>query len=70
MDPERIGHSLRRLRTKRRLSVAAAAAGVGIDESYLWRLEAGRRLPSIRLLGRLAAFYRVSPGVLLGERDR
>jgi transcriptional regulator with XRE-family HTH domain len=39
------------------MTLSAAAGRAKVDESYLSRIERGERLPSLRLLARLAEVY-------------
>ena len=48
---------LRAIRQARGLSLAEAARRANLDVSYLWRIEVGDRMPSLRLLARLAEVY-------------
>jgi transcriptional regulator with XRE-family HTH domain len=48
------------------LSVPDCAGRLGIDRTYLWRIEEGRVTPSLDLLERMAAFF----GVTLDELRR
>lgn len=65
MDVRRlIGENVRRLRTNAGLSQEAFAAKVGVEQSYLSGLEAGRRNPTAITLWHIAIALRVKPGVL------
>lgn len=52
-----IGLPLRAVREARGMTLADAAIRAEVDESYLSRIERGQRLPSLRLLARLAEVY-------------
>ncbi len=56
---EEIGAYLKTLRERVGLSVPEAARGAQISPPYLYQLEDGRRLPSAKVLARLAGVYRV-----------
>ncbi len=51
------GTPLRVIREARGLALAEAAKRAHTEVSYLWRIEQGERLPSLRLLARLAEVY-------------
>jgi transcriptional regulator with XRE-family HTH domain len=50
---------IRRLRSERSESLRKAARDLGVDASYLSRVEAGTRTPSSELEGRIQAHYGV-----------
>lgn len=52
-----LGTRLRELRTDAGLSLSGAAARSGVGRGYISDIEAGRRLPSLPALARLAAAY-------------
>jgi transcriptional regulator with XRE-family HTH domain len=54
MDDIPIGALIKASRRHRGLSVAAVAEGAGISTRYLEMIEAGARVPSIEVLGRIA----------------
>ncbi|MFE0762738.1 helix-turn-helix domain-containing protein [Streptomyces smyrnaeus] len=54
-----VGPRLKRLRTRRGLTLAALARATGISKSTLSRLESGRRRPSLELLLPLAQAHQV-----------
>jgi transcriptional regulator with XRE-family HTH domain len=56
---EQVGARLKRLRTQRRMTLAAVAQMTGISKSTLSRLETGRRRPTLELLLALSHAYRV-----------
>jgi transcriptional regulator with XRE-family HTH domain len=56
---EQVGPRLRRLRTRRRLTLTGLAATTGISKSTLSRLETGQRRPTLELLLALSQAYRV-----------
>lgn len=60
MDWNRIvGANVRRLRVKRELTQEQLAHDAEIDVTYLRGIEAGRRNPSINVVGRLASILAV-----------
>lgn len=64
MDWNRIvGANVRRLRVEREFNQEQLAHDADIDVTYLRGIEAGRRNPSIMVLGRLAAALGVNPTV-------
>jgi transcriptional regulator with XRE-family HTH domain len=52
--PRQLGMKLKKVRTARRLSRYALAKRVGISQSYVAKLEAGRSDPTVGMLQRLA----------------
>ncbi|MFG1805106.1 helix-turn-helix domain-containing protein [Streptomyces sp. NPDC049040] len=66
---DEVGPRLRRLRTKRNLTLGALSESTGISKSTLSRLESGQRRPSLELLLPLAAAYRVPLDDLVGAPE-
>ncbi|MBI3699187.1 MAG: helix-turn-helix transcriptional regulator [Afipia sp.] len=65
MDIRRlIGENIRVRRVAARLSQEALAARVGVEQSYLSGLEAGRRNPTAVTLWHVAVALRIKPGTL------
>ncbi|MGJ0237731.1 helix-turn-helix domain-containing protein [Novosphingobium fluoreni] len=65
MDWSRIvGANVRRLRVERELTQEQLAHDANIDVTYLRGIEAGRRNPSIAVVGRVAAVLGCHPGNL------
>ncbi|EQB00233.1 hypothetical protein L288_18520 [Sphingobium quisquiliarum P25] len=60
-----VGANVRRLRGERGFTQEQLAHDAGIDVTYLRGIEAGRRNPSISVLGRIATVLSVRPGDLL-----
>ena len=56
---DQVGTRLRRLRTRRRLTLTGVAQSTGISKSTLSRLETGGRKPTLELLLALSHAYRV-----------
>ncbi len=56
-----VGANVRRLRVERKLTQEQVAHDAGIDVTYLRGIEAGRRNPSVSVLGRLAKVVSVGP---------
>jgi transcriptional regulator with XRE-family HTH domain len=63
--PRRIATRLRQLRKSAGLTRAHLAARVGCHRETIVNIESGRRLPSLRLLVRLARALGVGAGALL-----
>jgi len=55
--------TLKELRQKAKLSIAEAAAGLGITERYLTMLESEKdnRHPSMELIGKMSSLYKTKP---------
>src|SRR3954463_420117 len=64
-----VGPRLKRLRTRRGITLTAVAAQTGISKSTLSRLESGQRKPSLELLLPLAAAYQVPLDELVGAPE-
>jgi transcriptional regulator with XRE-family HTH domain len=65
MDVRRlIGENIRVRRVAAKLSQEALAAKVGVEQSYLSGLEAGRRNPTAVTLWHIATALRIKPGTL------
>lgn len=62
MDWNRIvGANVRRLRVERKLTQEQIAHDAEIDVTYLRGIEAGRRNPSVSVIGRIASALGVTP---------
>jgi transcriptional regulator with XRE-family HTH domain len=61
-----VGPRLRRLRTRRGVTLTALAAETGISKSTLSRLESGQRKPSLELLLPIAAAHHMPLDELVG----
>lgn len=66
---KRIGERVRLFRLNRGLTQVGLADAVGIDETSLRAIEAGRRAPSLDVLARLAEELDVDPGSLLSDEN-
>lgn len=66
---DQVGDRLRDIRSKRGLTLTAAANATGISKSTLSRLENGERRPSLELLLPLALAYRVPLDDLVGAPE-
>ena len=66
-DPiaERISHNVRRLRDKRQLSLETLAHVSGVRRALIAQIEAGRSLPSVKVLSKIAGALKVSIAELL-----
>ncbi|HMM96311.1 helix-turn-helix transcriptional regulator [Phycicoccus sp.] len=60
LDPVAVGHRLRDVRARRRLTLAEVSGDTGISVSTLSRLESGARRATLELLVSLARTYRVT----------
>lgn len=56
---DQVGARLKRVRTRRRMTLTGVAAATGISKSTLSRLETGQRRPTLELLLALSHAYRV-----------
>jgi len=58
------------LRQNAKVSLQTVADAVGVSKAHIWELEKGRTSnPSFDLVRKLAAYYAVTPEILIGERD-
>ena len=64
-----VGPRLKRLRTRRSVTLTALAAQTGISKSTLSRLESGQRKPSLELLLPLAEAFQVRLDELVGAPE-
>jgi transcriptional regulator with XRE-family HTH domain len=64
-----VGANVRRLRVERKLTQEQLAHDAEIDVTYLRGIEAGRRNPSISVLGRLATALVIHPSALLEDES-
>src|SRR5689334_4641274 len=64
-----VGPRLKRLRTRRGVTLTALAAKTGISKSTLSRLESGQRKPSLELLLPLVDAFQVPLDELVGAPD-
>jgi transcriptional regulator with XRE-family HTH domain len=67
--PEQVGPRLKRLRTRRGITLTALAQTTGISKSTLSRLENGQRRPTLELLLVLSQTYRVPLDDLVGAPE-
>lgn len=64
-----VGPRLKRIRTKRGVSMSALAEATGISKSTLSRLETGQRRPSLELLLPIARAHQVPLDELVGAPE-
>lgn len=64
------GKVLRQLREEKGLTQEKLAELAEIDRTYIYRLETGKRSPSIDVVFRLADGLKISPGNLLDKVNR
>lgn len=62
-----VGDKLRELRTKRGRTLRQVGEAIGIDYSYLGRIEKGK-FPSMALLEQLAEYYKIDVSELFGDQ--
>lgn len=60
-EPDSLGSYLARLRIKRGLSMPQLAAKAHVDQSYISRIESGRRSPSFDVTENIAAALKLTP---------
>jgi transcriptional regulator with XRE-family HTH domain len=66
---DQIGTRLKRLRTRRRMTLTSIAEATGISKSTMSRLETGQRRPTLELLLALSHAYRVPLDDLVGAPE-
>jgi transcriptional regulator with XRE-family HTH domain len=64
----RFAASVRRLRSKKKLSQKSLADKVGISVSYVSMLERGQRSPPLETIEKMAKALGTTPAALLGGR--
>jgi transcriptional regulator with XRE-family HTH domain len=64
MEQASVADLLRRLRTERGESLRSAARELGVDPSYLSRVESGEKAPSVQLQQRASEHYEVKADIL------
>jgi transcriptional regulator with XRE-family HTH domain len=62
-----IGQKLYQLRNKYGYSMRKVGEGIGVDYSYISRLEKGEKTPSLDVLQKLADFFNVKISYFFGE---
>jgi HTH-type transcriptional regulator, competence development regulator len=72
MQTSTFGSELKRLRVSKELTQRTLAERVGVDPTYISRIERGRvdHLPSVKTVQRLAQALSVDELELLGQADR
>lgn len=64
-----IGEHLRELRQAKGWTLRKAGEVIGFSASYLCDIEHGRRNPSLKQIGRIAAAYDMGLWILIGHGD-
>jgi XRE family transcriptional regulator, aerobic/anaerobic benzoate catabolism transcriptional regulator len=67
--PAAVGRTIRDLREARGQSRDALAEAAGVSRVYLWGIEAGKRNPSLTLVGQLARALDVSLSELIARAE-
>lgn len=62
---QKIGEKLRILRTRQNLTSRELGAALGVSNSYIIRIENGKKRPSIDLVAKIANFFHVSTDQLI-----
>ena len=70
----RTNRRLRELREQRKLSQGQLAMRVGVDRSYITKIEQGHRIPAVAVLERMATYFGCPMhdliGIKIGERGK
>jgi transcriptional regulator with XRE-family HTH domain len=64
------GKVIRQLRDEKKITQEKLAELADIDRTYIYRLEAGKRSPSLDVLFRIADALRISPGHLIEKVNK
>ncbi len=64
----RTNRRLRELREERKLSQGQLAMRVGVDRSYITKIERGHRIPAVEVLARLATYLGCPMHDLVGNK--
>lgn len=67
---EIFGKALKQLRQEKGITQERLAELAEVDRTYIWRLEAGKRSPSLEIIFRIASGLKIPPGVLLDKVSR
>ncbi len=59
------GRVLRQVREEKKLTQEKLAELADVDRTYIYRLETGKRSPSLSIIIRIAKALKVSPGTLI-----
>src|SRR5258708_6432953 len=63
----RIAAQLKQLRLRKGRSLQQVADAVGVSKPHIWEIESGRSNASLDLVAKLAKYFGISIGALLGE---
>ncbi len=64
---KKFGEKLRRLRQRQGLSQTELGQQLGVQQSYVGKLERGEKTPNVAMLGKIAALFQVSFDRLLDD---
>lgn len=64
------GKVLKQLREDKRITQEKLAELAEVDRTYIYRLETGKRSPSLSIVFRLADALKVTPGFLLDKVNK
>ena len=66
-DTKRLGLAIEQARTAKGLSRPQLATKLGLDRTYLWRIETGETDPSLTTLRAIASALGVKPATLMNR---
>lgn len=64
------GKVLRQIREDKGITQEKLAELADVDRTYIYRLETGKRSPSLSIIFRLADALKISPGLLLDKVNK
>jgi transcriptional regulator with XRE-family HTH domain len=67
-NPDQVGVVFKAMRQKRELTLRQVSEQTGVSQSFIWKVERGKVLPSLDVVIRLAKFYGFSLELQLIEQ--
>jgi transcriptional regulator with XRE-family HTH domain len=64
------GKVLRQIREDKKMTQEKLAELAEVDRTYIWRLESGRRSPSLSMIFKLADAFKMTPGNLVDKVNK
>ena len=63
------GENLRKIMKKNKITSRRLAAEIGVTETYISYLLTGRKMPSLKIVERIAEFFGVNPSDLITKKE-